>query len=65
MDQDLLAAGAHLIVTDLSDLDTRLADTHPGWGGGESQNNPWRLHYIGFDPATEPLRETRCTLGNG
>jgi beta-phosphoglucomutase family hydrolase len=64
-DEALSAAGAHLIVTDLSDLDTRLADAHPGWAGGESESDPWRLHYVGFDPATEPLRETLCTLGNG
>jgi beta-phosphoglucomutase family hydrolase len=65
VDGGLRAAGAHLIVTDLSDLDTRLAAAHPGWGGGESESDPWRLHYVGFDPATEPLRETLCTLGNG
>ncbi len=61
----LRTAGAHLIVTDLSDLDTRLAGAHPGWAGGEHESDPWRLHYVGFDPATEPLRETLCTLGNG
>lgn len=64
-DGGLRAAGAHLIVTDLSDLDTRLAAAHPGWAGGESESDPWRLHYVGFDPATEPLREALCTLGNG
>ncbi|MGO4103695.1 beta-phosphoglucomutase family hydrolase [Leifsonia sp. YAF41] len=64
-DELLRAAGAHLIVTDLSDLDTRLAATHPGWAGGESESDPWRLRYVGFDPATEPQREALCTLGNG
>lgn len=64
-DGGLAAAGAHLIVTDLSDLDTRLADAHPGWAGGESESDTWRLRYVGFDPASEPLRETLCTLGNG
>lgn len=64
-DGALRAAGAHMIVTDLSDLDTRLADAHPGWAGGESESDPWRLRYVGFDPATESLRETLCTLGNG
>lgn len=64
-DDQLRAAGAHLIVTDLSDLDTRLAAARPGWAGGESENDPWLLRYVGFDPPTEPLRETLCTLGNG
>jgi len=64
-DGELRAAGAHLVVTDLSDLDTRLAAAQPGWSGGESENDPWRLRYVGFDPETEPLRETLCTLGNG
>ena len=61
----LRAAGAHIIASDLSNLDTRLQSTHPGWGAGESQSDPWRLHYKGYDPAAEPLRETLCTLGNG
>lgn len=61
----LRTAGTHLIVSDLSDLDTRLAAAHLGWAGGGADTNPWRLHYVGFDPATEPLRETLCTLGNG
>lgn len=65
-DEDALrTAGTHLVVTDLSDLDTRLAAAHLGWAGGGSGTNPWRLQYVGFDPATEPLRETLCTLGNG
>ncbi|MEO7007175.1 MAG: beta-phosphoglucomutase family hydrolase [Terrimesophilobacter sp.] len=64
-DGGLRAAGAHLIVSDLSDLDSRLVAAHPGWAGGESESDPWRLHYVGFEPATEPLRETLCTLGNG
>lgn len=57
--------GAHLIVADLNDLDTRLRDAHPGWAGGEHESDSLRLRYVGFDPATEPLRETLCTLGNG
>jgi beta-phosphoglucomutase family hydrolase len=64
-DERLRAAGAHLIVSDLSDLDTRLATTLPGRAGAEFENDPWRLRYVGFDPATEPLREALCTLGNG
>lgn len=64
-DAELRAAGAHLIVTDLSDLDTRISTVQPGWGGGEFENDSWRLRYVGFDPATEPVRETLCTLGNG
>ncbi|MEU7004615.1 glycosyl hydrolase family 65 protein [Nonomuraea sp. NPDC046570] len=27
--------------------------------------NPWKLTYLGFDPASEGVRETLCTLGNG
>lgn len=61
----LRVAGAHLVATDLSNLDTRLEAAHPGWAGGETESDPWRLHYTGYDPATEPLRETLCTLGNG
>ncbi|MET0932296.1 MAG: beta-phosphoglucomutase family hydrolase [Mycetocola sp.] len=61
----LRTAGTHLIVTDLSDLDGRLVAAHLGWAGGGADTNPWRLHYAGFDPASEPLRETLCTLGNG
>ncbi|MET0932749.1 MAG: beta-phosphoglucomutase family hydrolase [Mycetocola sp.] len=64
-DGGLSVAGAHLIVSDLSDLDTRLLTAHPGWAGGGLEVDPCRLHYVGFDPATEPLRETLCTLGNG
>src|SRR5690606_18197685 len=63
--QALRAAGAHIVASDLSNLDTRLAATHPGWAAGESHSDPWRLHYEGYDPAAEPLRETLCTLGNG
>lgn len=61
----LRAAGAHIVATDLSNLDTRLDKHHPGWAAGESHSDPWRLHYEGYDPAAEPLRETLCTLGNG
>jgi trehalose/maltose hydrolase-like predicted phosphorylase len=25
----------------------------------------WNLEHNGFDPASEPLREALCTLGNG
>jgi len=31
----------------------------------EATINTWVLHYDGYDPDTERLRETLCTLGNG
>lgn len=37
----------------------------PRWAGGESGSDPWLLRYVGFDPATEGLREALCALGNG
>ena len=37
----------------------------PPWAGGESGSDPWLLRYVGFDPATEGLREALCALGNG
>ncbi|CRK51215.1 putative enzyme [Rhodococcus sp. RD6.2] len=30
-----------------------------------SRSTDWILHYDGYDPATEKLREAICTLGNG
>ena len=61
----LRAAGADLVVSDLSELDLSLTRVLPGWAGGESGSDPWLLRYDGFDPATEGLREALCTLGNG
>ncbi len=51
---DLEAAGADIVVEDVSELDIGLVITHP-----------WKLVYEGFDPAHEGHREALTTLGNG
>lgn len=50
----LEAAGADVVVEDVSELDIGLVITHP-----------WMLVYEGFDPAHEGHREALTTLGNG
>ncbi|MCC5782548.1 family 65 glycosyl hydrolase [Kocuria sp. CCUG 69068] len=63
----LLAAGAHLVVDDLTDLDIPVA-TAPGdsdWAGGCGGGSPWNLTYADLDPPREGMRESLCTLGNG
>ena len=50
----LEAAGADVVVEDVSELDIGLVITHP-----------WLLVYDGFDPAHEGHREALTTLGNG
>ncbi|PVZ60320.1 HAD family hydrolase [Arthrobacter sp. H-02-3] len=50
----LEAAGADVVVEDVSELDIGLVITHP-----------WLLVYEGFDPAHERHREALTTLGNG
>ena len=50
----LEAAGADLVVKDVSQLDL-----------GALRVDPWLLVYQGFDPAHEGHRETLTTLGNG
>ena len=50
----LEAAGADVVLEDLSELDIGLVITHP-----------WLLVYEGFDPAHEGHREALTTLGNG
>ena len=50
----LEAAGADVVVEDVSQLDIGLVITHP-----------WMLVYEGFDPAHEGHREALTTLGNG
>ncbi|QCB95775.1 HAD family hydrolase [Arthrobacter sp. PAMC25564] len=50
----LEAAGADVVVEDISELDIGLVITHP-----------WLLVYEGFDPAHEGHREALTTLGNG
>ncbi len=52
--ETLEAAGADVVVEDLSQLDIGLVITHP-----------WLLVYEGFDPAHERHREALTTLGNG
>ena len=47
------------------DLPREPGPEFPGWAGGDSGSDPWLLRYVGFDPATEGLREALCTLGNG
>ena len=51
---ELEAAGADVVVEDVSELDIGLVITHP-----------WLLVYEGFDPAHEGHREALTTLGNG
>ena len=63
----LLAAGAHLVVDDLTDLDIPVA-TPPedsDWAGGCGGGSPWNLTYADLDPPREGMRESLCTLGNG
>ncbi|MCB5283319.1 MULTISPECIES: HAD family hydrolase [unclassified Arthrobacter] len=50
----LEAAGADVVVEDVSQLDIGLVITHP-----------WLLVYEGFDPVHEGHREALTTLGNG
>jgi len=51
---ELEAAGAHVVVADVSQLDL-----------GVLRADPWVLAYDGFDPAHEGHREALTTLGNG
>jgi len=50
----LEAAGADIVLTDVSEFDIGLVLTHP-----------WLLTYHGMDPAHEGHREALTTLGNG
>mgnify|MGYP002335823309 CR=1 FL=1 len=50
----LEAAGADVVVNDVSELDL-----------GASRTDPWVLVYHGFDPAHEGHREALTSLGNG
>jgi len=51
---ELEAAGAHVVVTDVSQLDL-----------GALRAGPWVLVYEGFDPAHEGHREALTAFGNG
>ncbi|OZB89303.1 MAG: family 65 glycosyl hydrolase, partial [Microbacterium sp. 14-71-5] len=50
----LEAAGADVVLTDVSELDL-----------GALRTDPWTMTFEGFDPAHEPHRESLTTLGNG
>ena len=51
---ELEAAGAHIVVQDVAQLDL-----------GALRADPWTVVYEGFDPAHEGHREALTTLGNG
>lgn len=51
---ELEAAGAHVVVEDVAQLDL-----------GALRADPWTLVYEGFDPVHEGHREALTTLGNG
>lgn len=51
---ELEAAGADVVLNDVSELDL-----------GRVFTDPWRLIYEGYDPAREGHREALTTLGNG
>ncbi len=67
----LAAAGAHMVVRDLADLQPDLpgpaTEGDTSWCGGAKDGAPeaWNLVYDRFDPAQEGTREALCTLGNG
>lgn len=61
----LLAAGANVILEDLTLLSLSTEGALVGWAGGASSSDPWALRFHGFVPQAEGVRETLCTLGNG
>jgi beta-phosphoglucomutase family hydrolase len=66
----LVEAGAHLVVTDLTELEALLPDDiHVGgtwlWGADKESSDRRHLVYEEFDPLREGTREALCTLGNG
>ena len=52
--KDLYRAGATVVLNDVGELDL-----------GARRDDPWKLVFEGFDPATEARRETLLTLANG
>jgi alpha,alpha-trehalase len=46
-------------------MTTELSDARNVDGEGEGGDPAWALRYVGFEPASEGLREALCTLGNG
>ena len=69
--EQLAAAGADVVVRDLTGLQSGLADAaadpDASWSGGAKTGTPgvWNLVYDKFDPEQESTREALCTLGNG
>ncbi len=72
--EQLVAAGADIVVRDLTGLYLALPDRvgplandDEFWCGGATTRvlGAWNLVYDSFDPAQEGIRETLCTLGNG
>ena len=63
----LRAAGADLVVADLAGVDVTapVVDTGTWCGGADLDAGPWLLTYTGYDPGTEGVRETLCSLANG
>lgn len=74
----LLAAGADVVVTDLAQLDlaalvrtaagdgaAQTSPEHAWCGGAAAPLDGWLLRYDRFDPEHEGTREALCTLGNG
>lgn len=71
--EQLLAAGADVVVEDLGMLDLsgkrpsapEVGESRTWCGGAADEGDGWRLAYDRFDPAVEGTREALCTLGNG
>ncbi|NNG00402.1 MAG: beta-phosphoglucomutase family hydrolase [Desulfobacteraceae bacterium] len=60
--QELLAHGADRAVRDVSEI---TIDEIDQWFAEGIREDGWKLHYYGFSPETEKLRESLLTLGNG
>lgn len=61
--EELLAAGADVVVTDLDEVEVLSA--RPRVDPSEGNQDPWTFSYEGLDPGDEGHREALCTLGNG
>jgi hypothetical protein len=62
-----VATALVIVVTDLAGVDVTASvlDKAPWCGGADLDAGPWLLAYDGYDPDTEGIRETLCTLANG
>ncbi len=61
-EQELLANGADLVVSDLEELDlTEIED----WFETGIRNDGWEISYHSYEPQKERTRETLLTVGNG